>query len=250
MITIKTHQEIEIMREGGQILKRVMAELLPSVRPGITTKEINQKAEALIVSFGAEASFKTVKNYPWATCLPVNQQIVHTPPSEKILRDGDLLTVDIGVYYKGYHTDYATSYIVGSSANPAIAGFLRVGASALQSAVDQARVGKYIRDISQTIFHHVNTGGYHVIKELTGHGIGKKLHEDPLIPGYVLANSDQKIKLVPGMTLAIEVIYAVGTDRLKPESGSEWSLVTSDGSLSACFEKTIAVTENKPFILT
>lgn len=250
MITIKTDQEIKIMRQGGQILKKVMADLLPQVVPGVTTNTLNQKAEALIKKNQAQPSFKTVGDYQWATCLPINDQIVHTSPSSRILKDGDLLTIDIGVYYRSYHTDYAVSLVVGKGETKPVLRFLDAGRQALEQAIVQACPGHRIGDISQTIYQNIHEAGYYVIKNLTGHGIGKNLHEEPLIPGYLDRPLTQTVKLTEGMTIAIEVIYAMGTSQMQHEKGDKWSLATRDGSLAACFEKTIAVTQNKAFILT
>src|SRR3989344_682779 len=237
MITIKNQQEIESMRKGGVLLKKVMAELLPFVKPGISTKSVDKRAEVLIRGYGAEPSFQKVKGYQWATCLPINDQIVHTPPSERILKIGDLLTIDIGVYYQSYHTDYALSYCVGEMSDKKLQIFLDTGKNALEQAIMYIRHKNIIKQISQSIEKSIKKSGYHVIKNLTGHGIGKKLHEDPLIAGYVDGSTDQMSVIEKGMAFAIEVIYAMGTSQMKSEVGNKWSLVTADGSLAACFEK-------------
>lgn len=250
MITIKTTQEISLMRQGGQILKKIMDALLPQVAVGVSTNFINEKAEELIKQYGVEPSFKTVKGYRWATCLPVNAQIVHTPPSDRLLADGDLLTIDIGVCFKSYHTDYAISLIVDNGQNSSRTRFLAAGRQALERGIGAARAGARVGDISRAIYETVSADGYFVVKNLTGHGIGRRLHEDPLIPGYIDKPPDQTAELKAGMTLAVEVIYAMGKSEMKSESGSKWSLVTGDGRPAACFEKTIAVTQNKAFILT
>lgn len=250
MITIKTQEEIESMKQGGLILKKVMDMLLPFVVDGVSTDVIDQKADELIKRCHAEPSFKKVKGYRWATCLPVNDQIVHTPPSKRILKRGDLLTIDIGVYYQSYHTDYAESFNIGQSPNKKVQLFLDAGKKALGKAIDCARPKNLIKHISHAIEDTIKQYGYYVVKNLTGHGIGKKLHEAPMIPGYVDGSSDQNIIIEKGMAFAIEVIYAMGTSHMKSEAGNTWSLVTSDGSLSACFERTIAVGENNAYILT
>lgn len=250
MITIKTQEEIESMKQGGLILKRVMSELLPFIAEGISTDVVDQKAEELISRYHAEPSFKKVKGYRWATCLPVNDQIVHTPPSRRILRAGDLLTIDIGVYYQSYHTDYAVTYSIGQQQNKKVQIFLDAGKKALGKAIDHARPKNLIKHISHAIEDTIKQYGYYVVKNLTGHGIGKKLHEDPMIPGYVDGSAHQNISIEKGMSFAIEVIYAMATSHMKSEAGSEWSLVTADGSLSACFEQTVAVGENDAYILT
>lgn len=250
MITIKTQEEIESMKQGGLILKKVMDTLLPFVVDGVSTDAIDQKTDELIRQYHAEPSFKKVKGYRWATCLPVNDQIVHTPPSKRILKRGDLLTIDIGVYYQLYHTDYAESFNIGQLPNKKVQLFLDAGKKALEEAIDCARPKNLIKHISHAIEDTIKQHGYYVVKNLTGHGIGKKLHEVPMIPGYVDGSADQNISIEKGMTFAIEVIYAMGTSHMKSEAGDTWSLVTSDGSLSACFERTIAVGENNAYILT
>lgn len=238
------------MEKGGEILRRVMSELKPHAAPGATTQELDHRAQELIKKYGADPSFKTVKGYRWATCLPINDQIVHTPPSSRVLQEGDLLTIDIGVYYQSYHTDYADSFIVGSSRDPAISVFLDAGKKALSKAIGKVQQGNRIRDISAAIEEVVVSSGYCVIRNLTGHGIGKQLHEPPLIPGYIETSRDQNKRMSAGMTFAVEVIYAMGTSQMKHEKGDDWSLVTVDGSLAACFEHTIAIGKNNAFILT
>lgn len=250
MITIKNQQEIESMQKGGLILKKAIDELLSFVKPGISTEAIDKKAEELIRGYDAVPSFQTVKGYQWTTCVPINDQIVHTPPSKRILKRGDLLTIDIGVYYRSYHTDYATSFCVGKEPDKNVHTFLKAGKDALEKAIASARPQNKIKNISQSMEESIQASGYHIIKNLTGHGIGKKLHEDPLIAGYVDGSSDQKNIIQKGMAFAIEVIYAMGTSQMKPEEGNGWSLVTADGSLAACFEKTVIIGENNAHILT
>lgn len=250
MIKLKTKDEIAVMRQGGKILKKTINKLLDKAVTGVSTMSLNQKAEKLIKEYGALPSFKMVKNYQWATCLPINSQIVHTPPSEVILKPGDLLTIDIGVCYRSYHTDYATTIAVGG-ADETLKKFLKTGEETLTYAIKQVKHGNFIGNISQAINQNISKNGYFVVRQLTGHGIGRELHEEPLIPGYLDASSvDRTPKIKNGMVLAIEVIYALGSSQIVPEKGNNWSLTTKDGSLSACFEKTIAVIDDKPFSLT
>ena len=250
MIHLKSEKEIEIMRQSGQKLRNVVDKLLHQIVVGMTTEQIDKEAERLIKEEDAAPSFKTVAGYHWSTCLPINEQIVHTPPSKRELRSGDVLTLDIGVYYKGYHSDWATTVIVGKAEDKKVISFLETGRRTLKKAIEQAKAGKYIGDISETIEKEIYGSGYFIIKELTGHGIGKALHEDPYVFGY-LNRSRQKTPLIKsGMTLAIEVIYSMGTEKMVYEKGGNWSIVTADKSLSACFEQTIAVTDRKTFILT
>ena len=250
MINLKTDREISIMKEGGKKLRAVVGDLLPLIRAGVSTKEIDDKAEQLIKKQGGESSFKTVSGYKFSTCLPINEQIVHTKPSKRVLKDGDVLTLDIGMLYKGLHTDYAVTKVIGgSSKDEKINKFLKTGEETLYLAIKKAVIGNRLGSISEVIEREIVGNGYFIIKELTGHGIGKKLHEDPYVFGYV----DKPINKTPlinkGLVIAIEVIYAMGTDIMVYEKDN-WSIITKDRSVSACFEHTIAVTDNGPIILT
>ncbi len=250
MITLKTNQEIEIMKESGAILSKVIAELLPQVQEGMTTKEIDEKAEKLILKYGAKPSFKTVPRYSWATCLPVNAQAVHTPPSNYVLKQGDILTVDIGVYYKGYHTDYATSLHIGRVKDLKIEHFLKTGKETLDKAINKVKEGVYLGEIGRYIEETINNNGYFILKDLTGHGIGKKLHEDPYVLNYVDRPIEKTFRIKSGLVIAVEIIYSMGSEEIAYEKNNDWSIVSKDFSLSACFEKTVAVQEGKTFILT
>lgn len=250
MIHLKTKEEIEIMKEGGKRLKKVVDNLLPIIKEGLTTIIIDKKADDLIKQFGGESSFKKVKNYYWSTCLTINDQVVHTPPSTRILKKDDVLTVDIGFFYKGFHTDYATSLIIGDISGKRKEIFLETGKEALVKAIKKVQVNNYLGEISEEIEKTIKGQGLFVIKQLTGHGIGRNLHEDPFIMGYLDRPIVKTIKLKEGLTLAIEIIYSTGTEEIMTEKGSDWSLVTVDHSLSACFEKTVAVTNDGPLILT
>jgi len=250
MIKLKSPEEISIMQEGGKRLKRITKQLIAQIKPGISTITIDEQAEKLILSHGGKPSFKSVKNYYWTTCLPINEQIVHTKPSKRTLVDGDILTVDIGMLYEGFHTDYAISFIVGKNTDNKKARFLDIGRCTLEKAILAAKSGKRIGNISQTIESEIGKNGYCVIKQLTGHGIGRQLHEDPYIPGFLEQPLDKTLLIKPGLVIAIEVIYSLGTHEIKMEKHDDWSIVTEDGSLAACFEHTIAVTEKNTFVLT
>ncbi|CAN5122012.1 type I methionyl aminopeptidase [soil metagenome] len=250
MIKLKTDQEIEIMKEGGAILASVVKELIPQISEGMTTKEVDAKAEELIIRHGAQASFKTVPGYSWATCLPVNAQAVHTPPTKYCLQSGDILTVDIGVYYKGYHTDYATTLPIGEIKDQKIKQFLKVGKETLDQAIDKVKEGEHLGTIAQYIETIINNNGYFILKDLTGHGIGKKLHEDPYVYNYVDRPIEKTYRIRNGLTIAVEIIYSMGSEEIAYEKNDNWSIISKDSSLSACFEKTIAIQEGKTFILT
>ena len=250
MITYKTDAEIEIMRAGGTKLKATMKQLVPQVRAGMTTNDINTLAEKYLHEQGAELSFNKVEGYKWAVCVPINEQVVHTPPTKRILKDGDMLTIDIGAYYQGFHTDYATTLVVGGKLTPKIDAFLKAGKEALELAIEQAHVGKRIGHISEAIEKKIVGAGYTIMKQLTGHGVGHELHEDPFIPGYVTKSIEKTMKLKPGMVLALEVIYSMGSAEIAYEEGQEWSIITADKSMSACFEHTIAITDKNTLVLT
>lgn len=249
MIHLKSDVEIGIISEGGRRLRRVVNELRPIIKAGITTRQIDIEAETLIKKRGGEPSFKRVPGYKWSTCLPVNEQIVHTPPSDRKLIDGDIVTLDIGMYYKGFHTDYADTVAIGTI-DKKTEKFLRIGKNTLNSAIRFAEHGKRIGGISREIEKHIVSNGYYIIRELTGHGIGKELHEDPYVPGFLDGPIDKTLLIKPGLVVAIEVIYAVSTNKMVYEEGSDWSIQTHDKSLSACFEHTVVITNTKSLILT
>lgn len=250
MTHLKTQEEIQKMKEGGKILMEVVDAVVPLVKPGMTTAEVDRMAEKEILARGGTVSFKTVSGFNWATCLPVNEQIVHTPPSDRILEDGDVLTFDIGVLYKGFHTDYATAFIVGKSKDSKIETFLRVGEETLEKAIQAARPGGYIGEISKVIEDEIYGHGYHILNELTGHGIGIELHEAPYVPGYLDRPIEKTEKIQAGLAIAVEVIYSFGTEDIAHEPDNSWSIITKDKSISACFERTIAFSDKNRFILT
>ncbi|MDO8608979.1 MAG: type I methionyl aminopeptidase [bacterium] len=249
MVHFKTPSEIEIMKEGGKRLRKVVAELIPFIKIGMTTNEIDRRAEDLIVKNGGESSFNKVKNYKWSTCLTINEQVVHTPPSERVIKDGDILTVDIGMYYKGFHTDYADTIAIGNVDN-LVTQFLAVGKETLKKAIQIVKIGNRIGHISEVIEDEITSHRYKIMKQLTGHGVGKELHEDPYIFGYRERKTSKTMEIKPGLVIAIEIIYSESCEEIAYEKNNDWSIVTADGSLSACFEHTIAVTDKEIMILT
>ncbi|KKQ23612.1 MAG: Methionine aminopeptidase [Candidatus Roizmanbacteria bacterium GW2011_GWC2_37_13] len=249
-IDLKTEKEIEIMKEGGIRLKKVVKALLKDITVGMTSKHIDDLAENLIEKEGGEPSFKKVKDYFWTTCLPINDQVVHTPPSNRKLNQGDLLTLDIGMYFKGYHTDFATTIYIGKIPDKETKRFLETGKKALALAIEKAKTGNRLGDISATIEKEIYGQGYFVLKELTGHGIGKQLHEDPYVFGFRERPVERTIKIQPGLVIAIEVIYSKSSEEIAYEKNSDWSVVSADRSLSACFEHTVAIMEKNSLVLT
>jgi len=250
MIKLKTPKEISQMEEGGKRLREVVQNLMPLIIPGITTKEIDIKAGELIKKHGGEASFKKVDGYFWNTCLPINEQIVHTPPSKRVLKSEDIITLDIGFYYQGFHTDYADTIIVGKTENNQKKVFLEVGKRTLKKAIAKAQKGRRLGEVSLEIQKGIEGAGYCVIKNLTGHGIGHDLHEDPFIPGFLDDDLDKTPIIKSGLVIAIEVIYSKSSEVFSYEKDDQWSIITKDRSLSACFEHTIAVTDKNTLILT
>ena len=249
MVNLKTDQEIEVMKEGGNKLKWVVEKLLTSIKEGATTKEIDDKAEKLIKIQGGESSFKTVSGYEYSTCTPINEQIVHTKPSSRKLKSGDVFTLDIGMLYKGFHTDYAITKVIGKCEDEKTNKFLKVGEETLYEAIKEAKIDNRLGQISAVIENKIKGNGYFIIKELTGHGIGRKLHEDPFVFGFLDRPIKNSLVIKKGLVIAIEIIYAMGTDVMVYENDN-WSIITKDRSLSACFEHTVAVTDQEPIILT
>ena len=247
-IKIKSPAEIQIMMEGGKKLARVKNALKEAVKPGVNAFEIEQLAVKLIKEEGAEGSFNKVPGYSWVTCINVNEGLVHgIPTKEQIFKKGDVVSIDVGLYYKGFHSD--TSITVGLDVTPEVRKFLNIGQNALEKAISHASVGNYIYDISQAIQSTIEAHGYTTIKALVGHGVGRELHEDPQIPCFVPGRITDSPKIEAGMTLAIEVMYAMGSDKVEIlENG--WTIAMRDGKISALFEESVAITEKGPKVMT
>jgi len=246
MISIKTKEEIEIMAEGGKLLAKIMKELEKQVRPGITTKELDKVAEDLILKSGGKCSFKGYEGFPACLCTSINEEIVHAIPSERKIKEGDILSLDIGMRYKGYHSDMAITVPVGKI-DYEVARLIRVTKKALKRGIKKVRPGNTIGDIGNTIQRYVESQGFNVVRDLCGHGIGKELHEEPQILNFGKRKSGPEIK--EGMVLCLEPMVTVGDWKLK-KSKDGFGYETKDGSLSCHFEHTIAVTENGAKILT
>lgn len=246
----KTLPELTAMKEGGQKLGTILNELLRFADVGVSLNDIEKEANRLIDASGGSASFKTVSGYHWATCLCVNEVVVHGIPTDYVLRDGDKLTIDIGLLYKGLHTDTAWTKLIGTTRDPETEKFLKVGEDTLWSAIAVARAGNHVGDISKVIEDGIEGAGYSIVKTLVGHGVGKELHEDPQIPGFTRGESKNTPLLVAGETIAIEIIYAKGKGTIVYENDDGWTLSTRDRSLASVFEHSIEVTGEKPVILT
>lgn len=258
MIKIKTKEEIEIMKFSGRILAETLYEVLTHVKPGVSEIEVDKLTDKLIVEKGGEPGFKKVKGYHHATCISTNDVVVHGIPSDYKLKEGDVIGIDCGVFYKGYHTDMSETVRVSAishqpsaiSKKDEVDKFLEVGKKALNEAINQAKIGNHVGDISKTIQNIVEKSGYSVVRTLVGHGVGRNLHEEPEVPGYLIGNINKTPVLREGMTLAVEVIYNMGKSEVVLANNDEWTIKTADGSLSGVFERTIAITEKGTVILT
>ena len=254
MINIKTPKEIEIMEIGGKILAEVMWEVLENVKPGVLELELDKLAEKLIREKGGQPGFKKVDGYKHTICVSVNDVVVHGIPTDYKLKENDIIGIDCGVFYKGFHTDMSETVRVQSSElriqNDDMGKFLETGKKALEEGIRQAKIGNHIGNISKTIQDMVEGSGYSVVRSLVGHGVGHQLHEEPEVPGYLLGRIEKTPKLIEGMVIAIEVIYNMGGFELIFANNDGWTLKTKDDSLSGLFERTVAITKNGPLILT
>ena len=245
-IKLKTEEELAIMLEGGKKLAEVKRRLALLVKTDVSALEIEEAACKIIEELGAVPSFKKVPNYKWATCINVNDGVVHgIPRKDVIFKDGDVISVDVGVFYKDYHTDSAFSVNLGGTET----AFLEAGRKCLNKAIESVKLGRTIYDISSTIEKTLKEANLNPIKALTGHGVGKDLHEAPAIPCYVDGDDLKHIKIVEGMALAVEIMYTKGSADLQMDNDG-WTIRTEDGKIAALFEDTVAVTKNGTFILT
>lgn len=246
-VSIKSEREIELMRQAGKLLAKVHDELGKMIRPGISTLEIDQLGEKLIRSFDCIPNFLNYHGYPASVCVSVNEEVVHgIPKKDRILKEGDIVSLDAGLIYKGYHSDAARTHLVGE-VRPEIKKLVEETKNSFYAGIKMARAGNYLFDISNAIDAYISQFGYGIVRDLTGHGIGTSLHEDPPIPNF--AQRRKGIKLQPGMTLAIEPMINLGradVDWLD----DDWTVVAQDGLASAHYENTILITEGEPEILT
>jgi len=246
LIILKSKDEIKRMAEACHIVAEVLEEIRKMIAPDITTEEIDRFAESYILSKGAYPAFKGYKGYPATLCASVNEEVVHGIPSRRRLREGDIISLDIGVYYKGFFGDGAVTFPVGEVSEHA-KRLLRVTRDALYHGIESAVIGNRVFDISYSIQRCVEENGFSVVRDFVGHGIGRELHEDPQIPNF--GRKGEGNPLMEGMTLAIEPMVNAGRgDVVILDDG--WTAVTRDGSLSAHFEHTVAITSNGPLILT
>jgi len=245
-VILKTKEEIDIIREGGKILAAAIKHLEKMVKPGITTLELDRAAEAFILSHGAKPAFKGYDGFPYSLCASINENIVHGYPSNYALKDGDLVKLDLGVLYKGYNTDMAVTVSVGNTTFEA-KRLINATKKSLRLGIKKAKIGNTIGDIGNTIQRFIEDQGFGVVRDLCGHGIGKTVHEDPMILNY--GKRGTGANLVEGMVICIEPMVTAGDYNIKP-SKDGYGYATRDGSLAAHFEHTIAITKSGPKILT
>ena len=246
MITLKSKREIEIMRDASRIVAEVLQELCLRCKAGVTTRELDKTAEEKTHHRGGSPAFKGYRGYPRALCTSINQQVVHGIPGDYELKEGDIVGLDYGVVYGGYFGDAAITVAIGK-VSPEAQKLLRVTEECLYRGIDQMILGNHLADISQAIQTHAESNGFSLVREFGGHGIGKRMHEDPMVLNYV--SNGRGIKLRPGLVLAVEPMVNMGKYPVKVLADG-WTVVTCDDMPSAHFEHTIAVTENGPDILT
>ncbi|MHB1660493.1 MAG: type I methionyl aminopeptidase [bacterium] len=246
MINLKNKVDIEGIKRSGEIVNKVLSELAAITKPGIKTIEYDIVAEKTALLLGASPAFKGYNGFPYSVCVSVNDEVVHGFPSQRRLREGDIVSLDFGIYYNGYYADAAITVPVGNISESAL-NLIKVTKEVLNIAIAKAVSGNKINDISKTVEDYVNQNKYSVVKDFVGHGVGFKLHEDPQVPNYYIEANDVLIK--DGMVIAIEPMVNELTYKVKIKKNG-WTVVTKDGGLSAHFEHTVAVTKEGPQILT
>lgn len=252
MIHYKSKEEIEIMKTGGKMLSEVLWEVMDAVKPGVTEAELDKLAEKLIREKGGFPGFKKVRGYKYSICASTNDVVVHGIPGGRKLKAGDVIGVDCGVFYKGFHTDMSESRRVpGHDAkHDEIDTFLEVGKHALEEAIKLAVIGNHVGHISKKIQDIVEKQhAYSIVRSLIGHGVGKELHEAPEVPGYLADPIEKTPPLKEGMTIAIEVIYNMGSHDVVLDTDG-WTIRTADGKVAGLYERTVAITKDGPLLLT
>ena len=256
MVSLKTEKEIAIMKEGGAILAKILKELSNVVRPGVVTQDLDKLANELVFKFGAKPAFLNYHGYPATLCISINEGIVHGLPSDRKLKEGDVLKLDMGVIYKGFYTDSAMTILVSNLAKLSRIfkkdysrklKLVAVTRQSLEIGISKAKIGNTIGDIGSAIQKYVERERFNVVRDLVGHGIGRELHEPPQVPNYGKPGSGEK--LVAGMVIAIEPMVVTG-DWATKEGADGFVFETKDGGLVAHFEHTVAITEKGPLILT
>jgi methionyl aminopeptidase len=247
----KSSEEIEIMYRAGQITAQALEVVAAAVRPGISSLELDKLAEDVIRSAGAVPSFKGYRGYPGTLCVEINDVVVHgIPRADEVVGEGDVVGLDIGAYYEGFHGDTASTVPVGE-VGAEVVRLLEVTEASLWVGIDHAQAGALLGDISRSIQAYVEDHGYSCVTDLVGHGIGRQMHEPPQVPNFYAPRqfADYDLKLRPGMVLAIEPMVNAGTSQLRLDN-DQWTMRTADGQLSAHFEHTVAITKDGPLVLT
>ncbi|MDD2430761.1 MAG: type I methionyl aminopeptidase [Firmicutes bacterium] len=246
MIVIKSMQEFLLMQKAGRVVATVLNELETAIKPGITTKELDEIAESTILKMNSVPAFKGYGGFPASICTSVNDEVVHGIPGKRVLQQGDIVSIDVGAFYEGYCGDAARTFAVGEI-SPIAQKLLQVTKEALKQGVTMAKVGNRLSDIGHAIQTHVEANGFSVVRQYVGHGIGRKMHEEPQVPNYGLPGRGPRLKA--GMALAIEPMVNTGQFPVKI-LGDNWTVVTQDGSLSAHFEDTVFITDGGNEVLT
>ncbi|EKP94869.1 type I methionyl aminopeptidase [Thermaerobacter subterraneus] len=247
MIELKSEREIRYMREAGRIVAAVLRELAAALRPGITTAELDRLAERLIREAGAEPAFKGYQGFPASICTSINDEVVHGIPSpHRVIREGDLVSIDVGARYHGYYGDSAATFAVGE-ASPEARRLLEVTRESLARGIAAARAGNRLGDIGYAVQEYVEAAGFSVVRDYAGHGIGRAMHEDPQVPNY--GQPGTGLRLRPGLVIAIEPMVNAGGHAVRTDPDG-WTVRTADGSLSAHFEHTVLITAGGPEVLT
>ncbi len=247
MIVIRSAEEIAVLREANRIVRRILCELAGDIEPGVSTEDLDKKAEKMIRKAGGKPAFKGYRGYPKTICASINEQVVHgIPAPEVLLEEGDIISIDVGIVYKGYVGDTAATYPVGGISEEK-ERLIRVTRESLYEGIKQARSGKRLSDISHAVQSHVEDGGFSVVRDFVGHGIGQEMHEEPQIPNFGRPNMGPRLE--PGMVLAIEPMVNAGGYDVKVLE-DRWTAVTKDGRPSAHFEHSIVVTDGEAEILS
>ena len=245
-IIIKSEEEIAIMRQAGRIVGEILKTVSEKIIPGMKTKELDNIAEKELVRLGAKSSFKGYRGFPASLCVSLNDEIVHGIPGDRVMHEGDIVSLDFGAIYNGFQGDSAMTVIVGK-ANPEAKKLIETTRDTLQAGIEAARDGATLGDISAAIQNYGESRGYSIVREYTGHGIGRDMHEDPQIPNFGLPGTGPVLK--KGMTLAIEPMLNIGSWRTRVAEDN-WTVLTADGSLSAHFEHTIVINDKEAEVLT
>ena len=245
-IRLKSPNEVDILRKAGKILASIISQLSSSLTSGMTTKEIDRYAEEFILKNKVKSAFKGYRGFPAVACISVNEAVVHGIPNQRVVKNGDIVSLDIGIIHEGYYSDTAITLPVGE-VSPEVKRLMEIGEASLYRGIEQARVGNHLTDISYAVQSFVELHGFTVVRDFVGHGIGKELHEDPEIPNY--GKPGQGPVLKAGMVFAIEPMVNLGSHRTKILNDG-WTVVTQDGKPSVHFEHCIVITDKGPEILT